>query len=98
MAGCASAQPPASEKHQMVRQDKALAAQHWGAIAADVASRTKNTLAIRDFLYGRSLYVVPDSSAAFDIAFTNFMITALVEAGLPVSSKPDGAAAPDPMS
>ena len=75
----------------MVRQDKALAAQHWGAIAADVASRTKNTLAIRDFLYGRSLYVVPDSSAAFDIAFTNFMITALVEAGLPVSSKPDGA-------
>jgi len=91
LGGCASSPPPAPEKHQLARQDKALAAQHWGAIAADVASRTKNTLTSRDFLYGRSLYVAPASHAAFDIAFTNFMITALVEAGLPVSSKPDGA-------
>jgi hypothetical protein len=91
LGGCASSPPPVPEKHQLVRQDKALAAQHWGAIAADVASRTKNTLATRDFLYGRSLYVAPASRAAFDIAFTNFMITALVEAGVPVSSKPDGA-------
>lgn len=93
VAGCASAPPPPPppEAHQLVRQDKALAAQHWGAIAADVAARTKSTLASRDFLDGRAFYVVPSSQAAFDQAFANFMITALVQAGLPVTTQQDGA-------
>ncbi len=93
LAGCASAPPPAPppEAHQLVRQDKALAAQHWGAIAADVAARTKSTLASRDFLDGRAFYVAPSSQAAFDQAFTNFMITALVQAGLPVTTQQEGA-------
>lgn len=96
VAGCASAPPSATdskktlEKHVQATQDKALAAQHWGAIAADVAARTKRTLAANNFLDGRALYVAPSSTVAFDQAFSNFMITALVEAGLPVSTQQEG--------
>lgn len=97
LTGCASAPSPAAapepvpEQHAQVVQHKALAAQHWGAIAADVAARTKQGLSTNNFLDGRPLYVAPSTKVAFDQAFSNFMMTALVEAGLPVSVIPDGA-------
>jgi hypothetical protein len=72
-------------------QKKALAAQHWGAIASDVAAQTKESLAKSDFLQGRSLYVAPVSGAPFDKAFANYMISSLVRAGLPVTPNSDGA-------
>lgn len=97
LGGCASAPPaqetqpsPQPEAHVLATQGKALAAQHWGAIAADIAARTKQTLAANNFLDGRALYVAPSKSVAFDQAFSNFMITALVEAGLPVSTQSEG--------
>ncbi len=99
VSGCASAPPspaasetppPQPEKHVLATQGKALAAQHWGAIAADIAARTKQTLAANNFLDGRALYVAPSHTVAFDQAFSNFMITALVEAGLPVSTQQEG--------
>lgn len=97
LAGCASAPSPVAtpdpvpEQQVQVVQHKALAAQHWGAIAADVAVRTKQGLSTNNFLDGRPLYVAPSTKVAFDQAFSNFMMTALVEAGLPVSAIPDGA-------
>lgn len=71
-------------------QVKLTAAQHWGAIAADIAAQTRHTLAANPFLDGRALYVAT-SDLPFGQAFSNFMITALVEAGLPVSTQPEGA-------
>lgn len=91
LAGCASSSAPMAERFPETSQRKLMAAQQWGAIAADVAAQTKATVAQKDFLQGRSLYVVPFSKAPFDQAFTNYMITSLVNAGLPVSNKPDEA-------
>jgi hypothetical protein len=92
LAGCASAPPPPiHEPYPEAVQNKAMVAQHWGAIAADVAAQTKRNQADKDFLQERPLYVAPASTLPFDQAFTNFMITALVEAGLPVSMQPEGA-------
>jgi len=66
-----------------------LAAQQWGLIAADVATQTKVSLEKNDFLMGRALYVAPTSKAPFDLAFNNYMVTSLVNAGLPVTSNPE---------
>lgn len=94
LSGCASVPPPAPirESFPEAVQNKAMVAQHWGAIAADVAAQTKRNQASKDFLQERPLYVAPASTnSPFDQAFTNFMITALVEAGLPVAMQPEGA-------
>lgn len=104
LAGCASSPPsppppsqnspaPLAEAFPTTSQKKLLAARQWGLIAADVAAQTQATLTKNDFLNGRSLYVAPASKAPFDQAFTNYMITGLVNAGLPVTSNPDGAVA-----
>jgi len=93
LGGCASAPPPPPVRapYPEAVQNKAMVAQHWGAIAADVAAQTKRHQAERDFLQERPLYVAPASESAFDQAFTSFMITALVEAGLPVAMQPEDA-------
>ena len=91
LTGCASPSAPMAERFPEASQKKLMAAQQWGAIAADVAAQTKANVDRQDFLMGRPLYVVPFSKAPFDQAFTNYMITSLVNAGLPVSTKPEGA-------
>ena len=95
MGGCASSptppppEKPAAIRQNDVRQDKALAAQHWGAIASDVVARTKSALTDKDALQGRSLFVTSSSKSPFEQAFANFMVTRLVEAGLPVTTQQD---------
>ncbi len=91
LAGCASPSAPMAERFPETSQKKLMAVQQWGMIAADVAAQTRANVASQDFLKGRPLYVVPFSKAPFDQAFTNYMITSLVNAGLPVSAKPEGA-------
>ncbi len=96
LLGCASTAPtpepspaPVAEPFATIPQKKLLAAQQWGLIAADVAAQTKATLEKNDFLMGRSLYVAPFSKAPFDQAFTNYMVTSLVNAGVPVTNNPE---------
>lgn len=100
LAGCASSPPsppppsqsspaPLAEAFPTTSQKKLLAARQWGLIAADVAAQTKATLEKNDFLMGRALYVAPLSKSSFDLAFTNYMITSLVNAGLPVTNNPE---------
>jgi hypothetical protein len=78
---------PAAEKFDPTEQHKMLAAGHWGKIAADLAEQTKTLVSGSESLQGRPLFVAPNSSAPFDLAFANYMITSLVKAGLPVSTK-----------
>lgn len=91
MAGCASTPAPVVAPAPENTQKRLVAAQQWGAVAADVAAQTKASISQQDFLQGRLLHVVPFSKAPFDQAFTNYMITSLVNAGLPVTPNPEGA-------
>lgn len=94
LAGCASAPPPPAPiraPYPEAVQNTALVAQHWGAIAADVAAQTKKNQAGKDIFQDRPFFVNSTSTSPFDLAFTNFMITALVEAGLQVTMQPEGA-------
>ncbi len=89
---CATSQPlmPQAEKFTSVGQKKALAVQHWGVIASDVAVQTKNTLGKNNFLDQRALYVAPGNSP-FEQSFSNYMISHLVAQGIPVADSPKGA-------
>lgn len=96
LVGCATSNPtpspspaPVAEAYATLPQKKLLAAKQWGLIAADVAAQTKASLEKSDFLMGRSLYVAPFSKAPFDQAFTNYMVTSLVNAGVPVTNNPE---------
>ena len=96
LAGCATSASspspspaPVAAAFATLPQKKLLAAKQWGLIAADVAAQTKAALEKNDFLMGRSLYVAPTSKAPFDQAFANYMVTSLVNAGLPVTSNPE---------
>jgi len=91
LAGCATSVPQA-ENFPLSKQKKAMAAQHWGMIAADAVERTRQTLAAKDFARDKPMYVAEKPEATdFDRAFRNYMITGLVNAGMPVSTKKDGA-------
>jgi hypothetical protein len=96
LVGCATSSTtpsispaPVAEAFSTLPQKKLLAAKQWGLIAADVAAQTKAALAKDDFLMGRPLYVAPFSKAPFDQAFTNYMITSLVNAGVRVTDNPE---------
>ena len=91
LAACATQQVPPATTFSQTGQHTVLAAQHWGAIAADVALQTRHSLETSKVLGTRSIYVAPFSSSTFDLAFTNFMISSLVKAGIPVTSNPEGA-------
>lgn len=90
-AGCAS-KPlmPQAEKYPVMSQKKPMAVQHWAAIASDVASETKAKLDQNNFLNSRALYVAPGNTA-FEQAFSKYMVSNLLERGIPVSDSPRGA-------
>lgn len=91
VAGCATSTPQA-ENFPMSKQKKANAARHWGMIASDAVTQTRETLAGKEFARDRPLFVAEKADATdFDRAFRNYMITGLVNAGMPVSTKKEGA-------
>lgn len=62
-------------------------------MADDIVSQTIHSLKENDYLNGRALYVQAEDGnhTPFDRAFRNFIVTDMVERGLPVSDKPDNA-------
>lgn len=56
-----------------------------------MAAQTKQHLADTNFLTDRSLSVMAASNSPFDQAFSNFIITGLVAAGVPVATHAEGA-------
>lgn len=90
-AGCAS-QVPVAETYPVSYQKKAKAAHHWDVLAADVVSQTEASLEKNNYLDGRILYVMPpQEKTIFNKAFGNFLVSQLVNRGLPVSPSREGA-------
>lgn len=91
--GCATPAPVASN-FPMSYQKVARAAHHWDVVADDVVTQTLSTIGQRPQLQGRSIFVVPAKSTAFNTAFREFMITHLVDHGadVPVCSMQDDTA------
>jgi len=85
--GCAS-RVPVAKNHPLTRQYKAKAAHHWDVLADDIARQTQVAAAGLDSpIKGTPLYIKPPpGNSAFSAAFSNFLITRLVNRGLPVTS------------
>lgn len=91
VSGCAS-QVPVAETYPVTYQKKAKASHHWDVAAEDVVTQTEASLEKFNYLTGRALYVMPArEKTTFNKAFGNFLVTRMVNRGLPVSPNPEGA-------
>lgn len=83
--GCASPVPVA-ENFPVSYQKVARTAAHWDVIAEDVVTQTAATIEATPVLQKRGLFVSRSTrSAAFDVAFRDFLINRMVSRGMPVS-------------
>lgn len=69
---------------------KVKSAEHWNVIAGDVAVQTAG-LRDRPELQGKSLYVSASDGSDFSRGFQTMLISKLVNNGLNVATKPEGA-------
>ena len=92
LVGCSQlAGVPAAEPFPDASLRKAKSAEHWNVIAGDVALQTAE-LKNRPELQGRTLYVSPSGdNSDFSRGFQSMLISKLVNGGLKVATKPDGA-------
>ena len=90
VTGCATA-VPAARTFPPAEQKKALSVKHWEFIAGDVVRKTRLAMTRADFPTGKPFYVIGKDSSDFTQAFRKYIITALVDAGLPVSERREGA-------
>jgi hypothetical protein len=85
-AGCAS-RVPVAVNHPLTTQKKAKAAHHWDVLADDIAHQTQVAFyGPANALHDKPLFIQPRGNSAFDSAFRNFLITRLVNRGVPVTS------------
>lgn len=93
MALClvACSNQPVSKWYESSSQQKVEAVQHWGVIADDAATQTRLALNASQLASNRPVFVQEGSNSHFDRAFRNYMITSLVNAGVPVSTVKDSA-------
>lgn len=90
--GCAS-QLPIARNYPISSQKKARAAHHWDVLADDVAEQTLlMTLGKDSTLKGKTFFIQStQENIVFNKAFRNFLITRMVNRGISVSDKRDGA-------
>jgi len=87
VGGCASRVPVATN-HPLTTQKKAKAAHHWDVLADDIARQTQAAVGRGGSpMKGKAIYIQPAGTSPFDHAFRNFLITRLVNRGLPVTSE-----------
>lgn len=89
VTGCATphSEVPLATNFPTAKQPKVQAAAHWNTIAVDVASQMSTKLVER-----RPLHVAqPATKSAFDRAFANQLVSALVGSGHTVLKSPAGA-------
>ncbi len=89
LAGCTTSysEAPLATNFPTTKQEKVQAAAHWNMIAKDVATQLSSKLAER-----RPLHVAQSpGKSAFDRAFSNQLISALVANGHTVMKQPAGA-------
>jgi hypothetical protein len=90
ITGCATAIPQA-ENFPPTQQKKAMAAQHWGMIAADAVEQTKAALNKNSYFKDKPVYVADNTTTEFSRAFRKYMIAGLIDAGFMVLAKKEGA-------
>lgn len=90
ITGCTTAIPQA-ENFPPTQQKKAMAAQHWGRIAADAVEQTKLALNKHSGIKDKPVYVADNTATEFNRAFRKYMIAELIDAGFVVLSKKEGA-------
>jgi len=88
--GCATAIPEA-RTFPPAEQKKALSVRHWGMIAEDAVERTRQAVARAALPAAQPLFVAERAQTDFDRAFRNYMVTGLVDAGVPVAAHPQDA-------
>lgn len=89
LLGCAGpySEAPLATNFPTTEQEKLQAAEHWNIIAKDVANHISSSMK-----GNRPLYVFsPKGGSAFEKAFTNQLISALVANGQIVVKHPEGA-------
>ena len=87
VGGCAS-RVPLAVNPPLTAQYTARSAHHWDVLADDVAGQTELALGKHHDLWGRPIHVVAlPKESAFDQAFRSFLVTRLVNRGLPVAPK-----------
>jgi hypothetical protein len=91
-AGCSQlAGMPSAEPFPDASLRKAKSAEHWNVIAGDVAVQTAG-LRSRPELQGKPLYVSPSGdSSDFSRGFQSMLISKLVNGGMNVATRPEGA-------
>lgn len=82
---------PVGKWQERSQQMKLNAVQHWGLIAKDAVEQTRLAVSSQESIKNRPLYVTDNRGTHFDRAFRNYMITGLVNAGMIVSDKKEGA-------
>ncbi len=91
VAGCVS-QVPIPVSAPISNQAKARAVHHWDLLARDVASQVSGAMQRDPSLARRTIHVSPAKvKSDFNRAFTELLITRLVNEGLAVSSERGGA-------
>lgn len=92
LASCSQlAGVPSAEPFPDATLRKAKSAEHWNVIAGDVATQTAG-LRDRPELQGKPLYVSPSGdNSDFSRGFQTMLISKLVNSGLNVATKPEGA-------
>lgn len=89
LAGCAN--QPTAQWYEQTQQKKLDAAMQWGLVADDAVEQTRLAVMAQPTLKGKPLYIANRRGTHFERAFRNYMITGLVNAGLPVTPSRDGA-------
>jgi hypothetical protein len=90
LAACASQPYPGVEKSQTSAQRKIIVAQHWDAVAAQVAQRLSSALAAStEGSKPTVLYLQrPGKPSVFEAAFHDLLVTRLLGEGFGVSHDP----------
>lgn len=87
LGGCATAQVPYTENFPASHQKVVRASSHWDIIADDVAAQTALAIGTKTPIY----VAEPKEATDFNRAFHNFLITRMVNKGIPVNDQKDGA-------
>lgn len=87
LSGCGTAQVPYTQNHPASYQKVARATSHWDILADDVAAQTVAAVGTQKTIY----VVTPTEATDFNRAFHNFLITRMVNKGIPVSNQKVGA-------
>jgi lipoprotein-anchoring transpeptidase ErfK/SrfK len=86
LGGCGIAQVPYTQNHPESYQKVARSASHWDVLADDVSARTMAAIGNK-----KTIYVAAAAEATdFNRAFRNFLITRMVDKGIPVSAQKIG--------